>query len=85
MNGPDLTPDECVAMIVREYGRERREGVPPVQAIQNVANRLAVKPDSVTRVVARDVSDRVETMRSASVPDLDPPTHDTGGRKGGVW
>jgi hypothetical protein len=81
MTGPDLTPDECVAAIVRAYGRERREGVPAVRAITNVAERLGVQADSVTRVIARDKADRLP--RSAAVPDLDPPAPPA--REGGVW
>ena len=47
-----ITGDEAVAAIVREYGAQRRKGIPCHQAIVNTAAALEVRPNSVTLVVA---------------------------------
>lgn len=53
LTGP-LTPDECVAVIVRAYGRERRRGISQVQAIQNVAKKHGVREDAVRFFMSQD-------------------------------
>ena len=46
-----LTPDECVAAVVRTYNRYRKQGVPSVEAIVLTAEALKVREDAVTLVV----------------------------------
>lgn len=52
-----LTPDECVAQVVRTYNRYRKDGLPAVLAIAQTAITLDVKEGAIAEVVEWKVSE----------------------------